>query len=255
MEYSTHYYWQIIAWDEHGYSAVGPVWDFTTGSDPNNPPDPPSSPDPLDGATDIDIDADLSWDCSDPDGDSLTYDVYLDIVNPPEDRVSDDQVETVFDPGTLEFDTTYYWQVIAKDENGATTAGVIWQFSTRINNPPDTPTIDGPNGGKPGIDYEYCIIASDPDNDTLFVLWNWGDGTGSDWLGPLESGMDVCDSHSWNETGTYEISVTVRDEYGESVTAYKEVTIPRNKVASNNLFQWFLERFPFLGKIFLFLII
>ena len=133
------------------------------------------------------------------------------------------------------------------DSEKDTASDTTWAY---INAPPNTPVIDGPNSGKPGIKYEYCIIASDPDNDTLFVLWNWGDGTSSDWLGPLESGMEVCDSHIWNETGTYNISVTVRDEYGVSVTAYKAVTIPRSRATTNTVwYQWFLERFPLLEKL------
>ena len=122
-------------------------------------------------------------------------------------------------------------------------------YVTIGNHPPDTPTIDGPNSGKPGIEYEFCIIASDPDDDALFVLWDWGDGTSSDWLGPIESGTEVCDFHSWNETGTYNISVTVRDEYGESVTVYKEITIPRTRSKINSLLYWFLERFQILEKL------
>lgn len=113
-----------------------------------------------------------------------------------------------------------------------------------INSPPETPTITGPNSGEPGVEYTYCIDAFDPDNDSLYVLWNWGDGTGSDWLGPFESGMEVCDSHTWNETGTFTISVTVKDEHGATVTAYKEVTMPKNKAFNFNLLSWLFERFP-----------
>jgi hypothetical protein len=116
-----------------------------------------------------------------------------------------------------------------------------------INNPPNIPIITGPNHGTPGIEYTFCINISDPDNDTLYVLWNWGDGTSSEWLGPYTSGTEVCDSHIWNKTGTFTISVTVIDENGESVTAYKEVTMPRNKnvISSSSLLR-FLEQFPIL---------
>jgi len=131
MAYNTHYYWQIVAWDNHGASTAGPIWDFTTGSEPNEPPYPPSNLDPADGATNIDINADLNWNCSDPDGDELTYDVYFEANDPtPDVLVSDDQPETTFDPGTLDCGTIYYWQIIAKDSHSATTDGLIWHFTT-----------------------------------------------------------------------------------------------------------------------------
>lgn len=30
LDYSTKYYWQIVAWDNHGASTEGPIWGFTT---------------------------------------------------------------------------------------------------------------------------------------------------------------------------------------------------------------------------------
>jgi len=147
---------------------------------------------------------------------------------------------------THTFDEVGYYPVTlrVKDNDNRT---VDKTKTVRVGNqPPETPVIDGPNSGIPDVEYEFCIIASDLDNDTLFVLWNWVDGTGSDWIGPLESGMEVCDSHIWNETGTYNISVTVRDEHGASATVYKEVTIPRIRVSYSSVFLRFLDRFPLL---------
>jgi len=37
MDYSTTYYWKIIAWDNHGASTAGPVWEFTTVLDTTPP--------------------------------------------------------------------------------------------------------------------------------------------------------------------------------------------------------------------------
>ncbi len=120
---------------------------------------------------------------------------------------------------------------------------------TLENLPPDKPTIDGPNTGSPGTEYTYCIIASDPDDDRLYVKWDWDDGTGSDWLGPFISGTEVCDSHIWETKGSYTVSVTVEDEHGASVTAYKEVSMPRSKTF-NTFFQWIFDRFPILRYLF-----
>ena len=38
------------------------------------------------------------------------------------------------------------------------------------NQPPEATSINGPNSGKPGIEYTFCINLSDPDNDNLYVL-------------------------------------------------------------------------------------
>ncbi|KYK29261.1 hypothetical protein AYK20_06120 [Thermoplasmatales archaeon SG8-52-1] len=106
------------------------------------------------------------------------------------------------------------------------------------NLPPDKPTIEGQNKGIPGNEYTYCIIASDPNEDDLYVRWDWDDGTGSEWLGPFVSGSEVCDSHIWDTKGSYTVSVTVEDEHGLSVVAYKEVTMPRSRNLQNPFLNW-----------------
>ena len=123
---------------------------------------------------------------------------------------------------------------------------------------PDTPIIDGQNKGNPGTEYTYCITASDPDEDSLYVKWDWNDGTTSDWLGPFPSGSRVCDSHIWDTEGSYTVSVTVEDEHGLNVTAHKEVSIviiPRYRYLHNSHFFKMLERFPILFQILQFVLI
>lgn len=44
LSYNTIYYWKIIAKDKHGATTTGPVWDFTTGTQTNNPPNTPTKP-------------------------------------------------------------------------------------------------------------------------------------------------------------------------------------------------------------------
>ncbi len=110
----------------------------------NEPPTQPQNPSPENGAEDVDINADLSWICTDPDGDDLTYDVYFGDEYPPSKVVSN-QSDNSFDPGIMDYETTYYWQIIAWDEYGANTEGPIWDFTTRpitgINVLPSSYTI------------------------------------------------------------------------------------------------------------------
>ncbi len=155
MDFGETYYWKIEAFDNHGGSTESPVWSFTTGA--NDPPYEPSNPSPEDGATNVDVNADISWTGGDPNGDIVYYDVYFDIVNPPEDKVSDDQTGTTFEPGTMFFEMTYYWQIVAKDEPGAITEGPIWSFTTGSNDPPYVPSNPSPPDGATDVDIDADI--------------------------------------------------------------------------------------------------
>jgi hypothetical protein len=43
----------------------------------NNPPGKPSDPQPANYASDVSVNSDLHWSCSDPDGDELSYNIYF----------------------------------------------------------------------------------------------------------------------------------------------------------------------------------
>jgi len=47
-------------------------------------------------------------------------------------------------------------------------------------------------------------------------MFDWGDGTFSEWLGPFPSGTPAEESHSWDEAGIYEVKVKAKDNYSES---------------------------------------
>ncbi len=127
---STTYYWKIVAQDDHGNSTTGAVWHFTTAAGfVNTPPAQPSNPNPVNAAENQDTIITVSWNCSDPDGDTLTYDVYFGTNNNPP-LVSANQSAKNYNPGTLTTGTTYYWKVIAKDNHNASTAGPEWHFTT-----------------------------------------------------------------------------------------------------------------------------
>jgi len=221
MSSSTKYYWQIVSWDNHGASTAGPIWDFTTAGGTNNPPNAPSNPSPSNHATGLDVNADLSWTCSDPDtGDTLTYDVYLGTTTSPS-LVSSGQASSSYDPGTMNPGTKYYWKIDAWDNHGATTPGPLWDFTTASgsNNPPTTPSKpNGPTTGVPGVPYRYTTSATDPDSgDQIKYGWDFdGDGIvdSGHWTGFYASGATCNLDVTFGGAGTYYLSVIAEDNHG-----------------------------------------
>jgi hypothetical protein len=108
-------------------------------------------------------------------------------------------------------------------------------FDNQRPNKPDKPL--GPSSGKPDTEYTFAATATDPDGDEIdHYMWDWGDGTYSDWL-------DTDDAtHSWSTEDTFNIRVKVMDtEGGESDWSDPlSFSTPRNKIF---LFR-FLQRFP-----------
>ncbi len=98
----------------------------------NTPPNQPSNPSPGDGATDVSISTSLNWNCTDPDGDNLIYDVYFGTYSSPDCGVlvSTNQIGTTYAPSSLSENTTYYWKIVATDGAGGETESAIWSFTT-----------------------------------------------------------------------------------------------------------------------------
>jgi len=218
LQNNTLFYWQIISWDEYGESTSGPIWTFTTEEEANQPPYEPSNPVPNDGATDISINVDLSWTGGDPNDDLVTYNVFFGMTSPPP-KVSDNQSGTTYDPGTLGFNTTYYWQIVAYDEHDVSTAGPIWSFSTRQNNPPNTPKNPNPPNG--GDDIPIDIILSwtggDPDGDDVFYDVFFGDYSPP----PKVTSNQTATNYNPGTLDfgtTYYWQITAWDEFGVSTT-------------------------------------
>jgi len=181
---------------------------------PNKPPNKPINPCPADGETGVDLNVVLTWNCSDPDEDILSYDVYFGNINPPplvESNISTQYYNTK----NLLLETKYYWKIVTWDFFNASNESLIWNFTTRINRPPYEPIK--PNGstkGKKGEEFEYNTTAIDPDGDDLFYWFEWGDDKNSGWLGPYPSAKEVNNTHIWTESGEYQIKVKAKDIFG-----------------------------------------
>jgi len=263
LEFNTTYYWQIIAWDEYGLKSTGPIWQFTTRT--NQMPYIPGNPEPNHGDFDVIIAPNLFWSGGDPDWDTVTYDIYFGETSSPP-KVQENQTEQTYDPGVLEFNTTYYWQIIVWDEYGLKSTGPIWQFTTRTNHPPNVPNNPHPYDGKKIFNFTDGITLSwsggDPDGDKVVYDVYFGDTeipnkivTQSETsYGPIivEKNItyywkiiakDTCNTISigplWNfNTVDPPLIVHVDDDYNESTSGwefdhYNQIQYAINAVADN----------------------
>jgi len=117
-------------------------------------------------------------------------------------------------------------------------------------NSPDVPTITGKNKGKPGIEYYYTFVSTNPDGVEMKYFIDWGD-TSNDTTDFYPSGQEVVVNHTWAKKGRYTIrakAITI-DGY-ESGWGTLSVKMPRNRMINTpfllKLLEQFLHMFPIL---------
>lgn len=286
----------------------------------NSPPNKPSNPYPANNTTGISINAALSWTCHDLnlnylDDEKITYDVYFGNNSNPNITIYN-QSSTFYNPGTLEYNTQYYWKIIAWDNYGASTPGPLWIFtvvteeyigdppiakaggpytgvikiplsfdgsgsndsdgtitnytwnfgdgnsspkikpsytyiksgnytvtlkvtdnsslsdtdttyaiiSPTPNLPPTNPDVIGPTSGTKNTVYTYSAVSTDPDNDTIQYVFNWGDGSEST-TDFQSNGTLSTQTHKWTSAGRFSIGVKAYDNNTYSGTKSYEVMI------------------------------
>ena len=143
---------------------------------------------------------------------------------------------TIYDPSTGKF-TGGTWI------NGKKLSRIIVECP-KENKPPNKPAKpSGPTKGKPNKAYSYSSSTTDPDNDNIFYMFTWGDGTNSGWLGPYASGSTVTASHTWTYQGDFEIRVKAKDTHGAESewSDILSVSMPRSRIQLHPLLLKFFE--------------
>jgi hypothetical protein len=116
---STTYYWQVTARNPGGTTSSA-VWSFTTIA---VPPSVPTAGSPADAARGVARTALLTWSAAG----ATSYNVRLGTTNPP--VAASGVTAASYTPVGLLPATTYYWQITAINEGGAT-GGSVWSFTT-----------------------------------------------------------------------------------------------------------------------------
>ncbi len=163
MDANITYYWRIDSNNVAGMT-TGNVWSFTAMPLPGQA----SSPNPADGATDVNLTADLSWTAG---TNAATYDVYLGTDSTPDSgELLGNTSATNYDAGVMTASTTYYWLIDSKNDSGTTT-GTVWSFTTVTPEP--APDVNSPAGLYKLNESSGTTAADDSgngNNGTLVVL-------------------------------------------------------------------------------------
>jgi hypothetical protein len=111
--------------------------------------------------------------------------------------------------------------------------------------PPEKP--EKPTGSTkitPGETYTYSTSTTDPEEDTIYYLFDWGDNSVSEWIGPYDSGEQVETQHSWNSRGTYQIRVKAKDQHGQQSEWSEplQVRLPKSNHVQMTLLKFIFEQ-------------
>jgi hypothetical protein len=173
---STSYYYRVSARNDAGESNPSDSISLSTFA-VGHSPTIPSNPSPTIDSTGVSIRPRLWWSCSDPDEDTLHYDLYLG-VGSYLNLIASDIAERDFQADSLNYNTRYNWRVIAKDNHSHITSGPVWHFTTKRNQPPSTPHQPFPANGAVGVARNVILSwqCIDPDSDLLTYNVYFGNG-------------------------------------------------------------------------------
>lgn len=135
----------------------------------------------------------------------------------------------------------HYFRAVGSNDCGEVKHWEILNFTAAgelDNTAPDSP--EPPQSeedyGSPNRTYYFTTSALDPDSDKVRFGWDWGDGSVMQWTELYSSGEVISMGHTWNRTGSFEISVIAEDFYGlqssPTVVEFAVTTAPQRPTIS-----------------------
>lgn len=96
--------------------------------------------------------------------------------------------------------------------------------------------------GTAPLSVNFTCTAVDPDGEIVSYFWDFDDGTNSSEQNP---------SHTYLKTGTYEVTLTVYDNSGDSTTKTKKITVkvPKPVITEHNAYYSILDSVIVAGVI------
>jgi len=114
-----------------------------------------------------------------------------------------------------------------------------------VNNPPNTPTIDGPTDLKKNVNYEYTFSTTDPDGDDVLYMVEWGDTASTGWI------TETTANHTWTTKAKFTIRCHAKDTWGlEGGYVELQVSTPKSRFITLRFLDYFPNAFPILRLIF-----
>ena len=216
LNYGTVYNWQIVAFDPYGNIATGTVWTFTTF---DQPPNAPQLFSPANFSTNISANnLEFSWTCSDPDGNPLTYNLYVGTsTNVP---LYKSEITGNSYTANLNWNTTYYWEIVAVDPFGKTSTSAVWNFTTSNPpiQPPTPPANPSPANGVTAVSLTPTLswTCSDPQNYPLTYDLYFGTTQNPPLIQSNLTSPTYSISSSLSYSTTYYWYVVAKDNKGNS---------------------------------------
>jgi len=123
------------------------------------------------------------------------------------------------------------------------------------NNPPVMPSLpEGKNLCLKQETYSYTTFTNDPEGDSVYLLFDWDDGTSSGWMGPFESGENVSLEHTWTIEGEYRVRAKAKDSTGSQSPEWSEILdikVTQGAISSKAILKTTIQRlkdkFPILA--------
>jgi hypothetical protein len=202
LQYSTSYYWYVIAKNAAG-QAQSATWNFKTSV--YDPAPTPRDPSPADGETGVPITTGIEWSSLANTG---YYYIYFGKFNPPP-YITSHMGFFGFPPtnycynseigGPLEPDTTYYWYIIARHYQGGDSTSPLWSFKTASGGP-DNRWTEKTSTANPSARVHYAL-AWDCSSIILF-----GGGKVTTWNADYVYVLPEAETWSWNGSDWTKIS-------------------------------------------------